>query len=613
MCGIAGWVDYGRDLRAEENVIRAMTDTMIHRGPDGGDVWLSRHAAFGHRRLAVIDIEGGAQPMAVGDAADGTQVVITYGGEIYNFTELRAELAARGHGFGTRSDTEVVLRAYLEWGEAAVERLNGMFAFAIWDARTQELLLARDRLGVKPLYYAVAGDRLLFGSEPKVLLAGPLRAEVDAEGLAELFAVPTAPTPGRTVYRGMEQLRPGHVVRFSRSGVRTTRYWTLSSHPHPDDLDATARRVRDLLADAVRRQLVSDVPIGMLLSGGLDSSALTALAVTESGAPDKLPTFSVEFPPSEEPQRLGQWNRAADLPYAREVATALGTAHIGVLVDGGGLLRHGGAGLTARDRPGWGEPDTSLYLLSRGVREHVTVALSGDVSDEIFGGYPFFRGITSAPGAPLESFPWAPPGLPATADLLLPDVARAVRPQEYARERLREALAEVPRASGEDPEDRRAREITYLALTRWLPALLDRTDRMSMAASLEVRVPFADHRLIEYLWNVPWRFKTAGGTPKGLLGLALADLLPRSVLRRAKSGYPASSSPAFYAEMRAQVDDLLSRDAPVFQLADRAKIARWVRNDTILPGPRAAPHPTGGLDFLLTLDRWLTSYRVSLR
>ncbi|MYQ87043.1 MULTISPECIES: asparagine synthase (glutamine-hydrolyzing) [unclassified Streptomyces] len=607
MCGIAGWVDRDRDLRTEARTVRAMTDTMVLRGPDAGDVWLSEHAALGHRRLAVIDIEGGSQPMEARDGDGRVLAAITYSGEVYNFRELRAELTALGHRFRTGSDTEVVLRAHLQWGEAAVPRLTGMFAYAVWDVSRQELLLVRDRLGVKPLYWT-AGDRhLLFGSEPKAVLANPLfTAETDAEGLAELFAVPSAPTPGHTVFRGLRTVRPGHTVRFGPAGVSERAYWTLETRPHTDDLDTTAARVRELLTDAVQRQLVSDVPLGLLLSGGLDSSTLTALAADDADG-DKVATFSVDFPPDEQPERLGDWNRDSDAPYIQELADRLATTHTAVTVPGSELLAHRSIGLQARDRPGWGEPDVSLYLLFKGVRRHVTVALSGEVADEVFGGYPYFHH-----DRPLDTFPWLGGG-PSPAGLLRPDVAEWVRPGEYAARRFGEALAEVPHLEGESGQERRARQISYLALTRWLPALLDRKDRMSMAASLEVRVPFADHRLVEYLWNVPWSQKNAGGVPKGLLRRAVGDLLPASVLHRPKSGYPASSAPGYGRTLRALAEDLVQRNGPVFDLVDRDAVKRHLAAGTPLPGPRAAPHPTGGLDHLLAVDRWLDTYGVRVR
>ncbi|WP_320670618.1 asparagine synthase (glutamine-hydrolyzing) [Patulibacter defluvii] len=610
MCGVTGWVDWGRDLRRERPVVEAMTDTMVPRGPDAAGVWLDRHVALGHRRLAIIDLEGGVQPMVARDAEGTPLAVITYSGEVYNHRELRAELTARGHGFRTRSDTEVVLRAYLEWGADLASHLNGMFAFAVWDVPAQELLLVRDRLGIKPLYYAAAGaGALLFGSEPKAILANPLFApELDHDGIAELFALATAPTPGHGVYRGLRQVRPGHLVRVTRGGVRERRWWQLPTRPHLDGLDATALRVRGLVAAAVGRQLQSDVPLGFLLSGGIDSSALVALAARQRNG-DGTDTYSVDFPPDEGPERLGEWNRSEDQPYVDAVVGHVGTSHRRIVVAGRELARHRGIGLDARDLPGWGEPDTSLYLLFRGVREHATVALSGEVADEVFGGYSFFH---DGARGPVEQFPWLV-GRRSPVALLRPEVRQAVDPDGYVRARLAEALDEVPALAGEPAADARARTLSYLALTRWLPAVLERKDRMSMATALEARVPFADHHVVEYLWNVPWELKTTGGEAKGLLRRAIGDVLPDAVLRRPKSGYPATSASAYGDELRERVGELLERDARVFELVDRDVVARHLRDGTRIPGPRAAPHPTGGLDFLLTLDRWLDEYGVRIR
>lgn len=293
MCGITGWVAYDRDLTLERPVLDAMTATQVCRGPDAGGLHLERHAALGHRRLAVIDVEGGVQPMTV--EHDGrTLAALTYSGEVYNHRELRAELEAAGHRFRTRSDTEVVLHAYLEWGEHLAERLNGMFAFAVWDARSEELLLVRDRMGVKPLHYHPTPDGVVFGSEPKALLAHPdVPAVVDLDGLRELLAL--ARTPGLTPYRGIAEVRPGHVVRVRRTGVTVRRYWALEAREHTQDLATTVATVRALLDDIVHRQLDADVPLCSLLSGGLDSSAVTALAakaLRAAGAARSAPSRS---------------------------------------------------------------------------------------------------------------------------------------------------------------------------------------------------------------------------------------------------------------------------------------------------------------------------------
>ncbi|MBO2445659.1 asparagine synthase (glutamine-hydrolyzing) [Actinomadura barringtoniae] len=605
MCGITGWVDWTRDLQTQRPVISDMTRTQIPRGPDDEGAWLSRHAAFGHRRLAVIDIEGGLQPM-VRTGRNGEPVVITFSGEIYNFHELRAELRSAGWSFTTRSDTEVLLTAYLHWGTDLVTHLNGMYAFAIWDEQRQQLLLVRDRLGIKPLYYAELGEGIIFGSEPKALLAHPeMKAEVDLEGIAELMAVPRARTPGHAVYRGMRELKPGHLVVADASGCRESRYWRVEAKPHTKDFDASTADVRDLLTDIVHRQIVADVPVGTLLSGGIDSSAITALAAREFTG--ELTSFSVSVPAPSEPGS-DLWRPSPDEPYAKLVAERLGLKHIVTKVSTGSLVDGIEIGLQARDLPGWGDLDTSMYHLFQTVRSNCTVALSGESADEMFGGYTWqidegFIGHTS--------FPWMYSRRQPQV-LLREEIRRQVRPEEYEAERYREALSEVPHLDGEDPGRRREREVFYLGLTRWLGALLDRKDRMSMAVGLEVRVPFADHRLAEYLFNIPAGLKAHGGVEKALLRQACADLLPDEIVNRPKSAYPASQDPEYRETVRTMVVEMIDDpDAPLFDLMDRERVRTAVTSELdTLPGPITARTSAIGLSYLLELNRWLSRVRV---
>ncbi|MEU8309328.1 asparagine synthase (glutamine-hydrolyzing) [Actinomadura sp. NPDC048955] len=605
MCGITGWADWTRDLSGEGSVVTAMTRTQAPRGPDDEGTWLSRHAALGHRRLAVIDIEGGRQPMLRSGRA-GEPVVITFSGEIYNFHELRGQLRSAGWSFTTRSDTEVLLTAYLQWGADLVTRLNGMYAFAIWDEHARQLLLVRDRLGIKPLYYARLGDGIIFGSEPKALLAHPgMTAEVDLEGLAELMAVPRARTPGHAVYRGMRELKPGCLVVADASGIRERRYWRLEARPHTEDFRTTTEEVRSLLTDIVNRQIVADVPVGTLLSGGIDSSAITALAAREFAG--ELTSYSVSVPA---PARPGSdlWRPSPDEPYARLVAERLGLKHSVVQVGTDSLVEGLDRGLRARDLPGWGDLDISMYHLFRGVRADCTVALSGESADEMFGGYTWQvddRYVRHT------SFPWMH-ARRQPQFLLREEVRRAIRPDDYEADRYREALAEVPHVDGEDRTGRRQREVFHLGLTRWLGALLDRKDRMSMAVGLEVRVPFADHRLAEYLFNVPADLKADGGTEKALLRRACADLLPEEIVNRPKSAYPASRDPGYVETLKNLVIEMIDEPgAPLFDLMDRARVRRAVTSELDeLPGPITARTSAIGLSYLLELNRWLTRVRV---
>jgi asparagine synthase (glutamine-hydrolysing) len=608
MCGITGWADFSRSLAGadERATVEAMTATMACRGPDATGVWCSERALIGHRRLAVVDLPGGVQPM--GDAG----AVLTFSGEIYNFRELRRELEGYGHTFRTRSDTEVLLRSWLQWGEDCLPRLNGMFAFAVWDERSEELFLARDRMGIKPLCYAPTPDGVLFGSEPKAVLAHPgFRPELDGDGIAELFAPPGTRTPGHGVYRGLHEVRPGWVVRVSRAGLTARPYWTLTARPHTDDLPATVAYVRELLTDIVDRQLIADVPLCTLLSGGLDSSTLTALAARslERDGRGKLATFSVDFPASGADFRPDLFRPSHDEPYAQQVAAHAGTLHETIMLDAAGLTRAAGVPRRAHDLPVFGDMYTSMYLLFRGLRERSTVALSGESADEVFGGYPWYHRpeMLARPDFPWVGGSWAP--------VLRPEVNAAARLGERSAQRYADAQAEVPRVPGEEAGEERLREVLYHGLTRWLPMLLDRKDRLSMAVGLEVRVPFCDHRLVEYVFNVPWALKLADlPGEKGLLRRAAADLLPREVLDRRKSIYPASTDPDYAEAVKAQMGDLLRRPGePLFCLVDHVALAGRFAADPTLPGLMGIqPSPLAPAEFLLDMNGWLADYRVAL-
>ncbi|MFD8753540.1 asparagine synthase (glutamine-hydrolyzing) [Kitasatospora sp. NPDC059577] len=616
MCGITGWVAFDRDLTAEPGdraVLDAMTATQLCRGPDAGGAVLEPHAAIGHRRLAVIDVEGGTQPMRV--ERDGRLLAaLTYSGEVYNHRELRAELEAAGHRFRTRSDTEVVLHAYLEWGDGLAERLNGMFALAIWDARREELLLVRDRMGVKPLHYHRTPDGVVFGSEPKALFAHPaVRPVVDPDGLRELLGYTR--TPGLTPYRGIHEVRPGHVVRVRREGVSVRRYWALEAREHRDGLANTVATVRALLDDIVHRQLDADVPLCSLLSGGLDSSAVTALAARtlRAAGAGPLRSFSVDFTGQGE-FHGNEVRETPDGPFARLLARHAGTDHSVIELDAAELAdpARRSAALRARDLPGGvGDMDVSLLLLFRGVRRHSTVALSGESADELFGGYGWFHDPRTVA---TEDFPWAA-GLTRIAgagsgpreQLLDAELLRKLDLEGYRRARYREAIAEVPHLDAADPTERRMREISYLNLTRFLCILLDRKDRMSMATGLEVRVPYCDHRLVQYVFNTPWAMKSFDGREKSLLRAAVRDVLPAAVADRAKSPYPVTTDPHYSARLRAELGRLAAaRTAPALDLLDGRRLADALAPDT---DPRSVRL---GVDLALDLDAWLTEYRVTL-
>jgi asparagine synthase (glutamine-hydrolysing) len=610
MCGITGWVSYDRDLRAEAAALDAMTETMACRGPDDRGTWAEGPAALGHRRLAIIDLPGGRQPMTAA-TPDGT-VALVYSGETYNFTELRRDLTARGHRFTTDSDTEVVLRGYLEWGDAVAERLNGMYAFAVWDGRRDTLVMIRDRMGIKPFYYEPTPDGVLFGSEPKAILANPLaRRRVTLDGLRELFAF--VKTPGHAVWDGMREVEPGTVVTVDRTGVRTRVYWRLQTRPHPDDRATTIATVRTLLDDIVRRQLVADVPRCTLLSGGLDSSAMTALAarqLAEHG--ERVRSFAVDFAGQSENFVADELRGTPDAPFVHDVARAADTDHQDIVLDAQALsdpeVRQ--KVIRARDLPmGFGDMDASLYLLFRSIRDHSTVALSGESADEVFGGYLQFFDEEARRA---DTFPWLVRfvrDFGDDADVMRPDLTRALDLTTYVADAYRSAVSGIRRLDGESDFEFRMRQICHLHLTRFVRVLLDRKDRMSMAVGLEVRVPFCDHRLVEYVYNAPWSLKSFDGREKSLLREATADLLPKSVYDRVKSPYPSTQDPKYALALQDHAKDLLARPGhPVFDLVDRERVHRAAHQDA----PVSTQAARRGLEKTLDLALWLDLYRPEI-
>ncbi|MEV6620402.1 asparagine synthase (glutamine-hydrolyzing) [Amycolatopsis sp. NPDC051106] len=610
MCGIAGWVSYDADLTRRQDVVDAMTETMACRGPDDVGTWVRTHVALGHRRLAIIDLPGGRQPMSV--HTPNGDVAMVYSGEAYNFTELKEELTKLGHQWETDSDTEVVLHGYLQWGDEVVDHLNGMYAFAIWDERDDRLVMIRDRMGIKPFYYYPTRDGVLFGSEPKAILANPLAGKVvDTDGLRELMAF--TKRPGWSLWKGMEEVQPGTIVTVSREGVRTRTYWKLDAKQHTDDQETTVARVRELMTDIVHRQLVADVPRCVLLSGGLDSSAVTGLAaphLAEQG--ERLRTFSVDFFGQEENFKPDEMRDTADSPYIRDVAELVGSAHQNVMLNPAELsdpaVRR--AVLKARDIPaGLGDMDTSLYLLFKAIRAESTVALSGESADEVFGGYRWFHDEKAVNA---DTFPWLAfrtSMMDERASLYTTELRQKLDLESYIADQYRTAVSSVDHLDGESAQDARMRVICNLHLTRFVRMLLDRKDRASMAVGLEVRVPFCDHRLVEYVYNTPWSLKTFDGREKSLLRHATKHVLPDSVRDRVKSPYPSTQDPGYAAALQQQTKEVLADPGhAVFGLVDKTWAHRVSEVDPATMNPAARV----GLDRLLDLYHWIEMYQPTL-
>lgn len=612
MCGIAGQV--GRDAR----VIRshyadycAMQQSLSRRGPDQRGMYISGQAALIHARLAVVDLAGGQQPMQL--THGGEDYTLVYNGELYNTPELRAALAARGHTFRGHSDTEVLLHAFAEWGEGCVERFNGIFAFAVWCAGARRLFLARDRCGVKPLFCTQREESLLFGSEIKTLLCHPaVPPRVDAGGLAELMLLGPGRTPGCGVFQGVWELLPGQCASYEADTGRLTKrqYWQLTDHDHGDSFEATAARVRDLVMDAIERQLVSDVPVATFLSGGLDSSLISSVADTWfAHRGERLQTFSVGYKDNKAYFHATKFQPSPDAPYIRRMNDFLHAKHHWVTLDTPDLVPALYEAVDARDLPGMADVDSSLLLFCRQIKPHATVALSGECADEIFGGYPWYRDKTIRER---EGFPWAQSTLYRAA-FIRPEILGDTDPAEFVDERYRQTLAETSVRPGLAPTERRMRQMVNLNFRWFMQTLLDRKDRMSMYSGLEVRVPFCDYRIAEYLYAVPWEYKDYGGQEKGLLREAMRGVLPDEVLWRKKSPYPKTWNPLYLELVSKELRRIIADpEAPLLRLADKAALEALLEANEPTPWYGQLMTTPQTIAWFLQLNYWLEKYRVEL-
>jgi len=609
MCGITGWASFQKDLRTSNEILKLMTQTLNKRGPDDENIWCSEHIAFGHRRLAVIDLIGGKQPMK--KVHDGANYVITYNGELYNTEELRKELQNRGHVFTTHSDTEVLLTAYMEWKEQCVDFLNGIFAFGIWDEQSQSLFLCRDRLGVKPLFYTEQQDGLFFASEVKALLAHPLiKATVNTEGLATIMAVGPSRTPGKSLFQNISELRPGYAMRFSREGLRVWQYWQLQSKRHEESLDETIDHVRFLLTDAIERQLVSDVPICTFLSGGLDSSIITGIAANRFHEQNKgkLHTYSIDYEDNERFFNPHAFQTSTDTYWIQKMTDTFSTTHHAEEISQQQLIDSLVESVIVRDSPGMADVDSSLLWFCREIKKDFTVALSGECADEIFGGYPWFTETTTG-------FPWIR-SLSERSTMLQERWRKKLKVESYAQQAYSQTIAEVPYLEGESIEEVRQREMFYLNMVWFMQTLLERKDRMSMGASLEVRVPFADHRLVEYTWNIPWEMKNLGGMEKGLLRKAMQHLLPEEVLYRKKNPYPKTYHPIYTAGVQKWLREIMEdKNSILHELFERQKLIELIESGgssfkvpwygQLMAGPQL-------LAYLGQIHTWFELYNIQL-
>lgn len=613
VCGITGWIDWHQDLTQQVFIVEKMANSLAKRGPDASNVWSSRHLLLGHTRLIVVDPAGGIQPMSI--EKNNHTFTIVYNGELYNTEEIRKELLQRGYSFQSYSDTEVLLTAYIEWGENCVMHLNGIFAFAVWDQHREQLFMARDRLGVKPLFYREENGSLIFGSEIKAILAHPkVKSEVDREGFQEIFGLGPSRTPGHGVFRGINELRPAHALIYNRNGLKTWRYWNVESKKHHHTLDETAEQVKILVKDAVERQLVADVPVCTFLSGGIDSSAISSFASEyfKKEGRGTLHTYSIDYEHNNQYFKASSFQPDQDAPWIEKMQQYLGSIHHSAIINNDQLANLLEEAVMMRDLPGMADVDSSLLWFCEQMKQDYTVALSGECADEIFGGYPWFYKEELLHG---KEFPWMR-SQTERQQLLLPHWQKKLDLEGYVRDRYNETISEVPLLGGETQIEARHREMSYLNMIWFMSTLLERKDRMSMGASLEVRVPFADHRIVEYAWNIPWEMKMLNGQEKGILRKALEGVLPNEILYRKKSPYPKTHHQTYMKLVKTKLNNILdNKTSPLLELVSKQRVKDIIDSDgssfkvpwfgQLMTGPQLIAH-------LSQINMWLVNYNINI-
>ena len=543
------------------------------------------------------------------------EYVIVYNGQIYNTKELKETLLKNDFSFNGHCDTEILLKSYIHYGSDVVNHLNGIYAFAIWNSRKKELFLARDHFGVKPLFYTIKNDTLIFSSEIKALFKYPgVEKVLDNQGICELFGIGPAHTPGTTIFRNIYELKPAHCATFNNYGFHIERYWKLKSEPHTDSFGTTCQKVKFLLNDAITKQLVSDVPLCTFLSGGLDSSIITKFAsdyCINNGLPP-LDTYSIDYVDNDKNFVKSDFQPNSDNYYINLMNRDLHTNHHKIIIDTPELAEFLEDAMIARDMPGMADIDSSLLLFCKNVKKEMTVSLTGECADEIFGGYPwFFREDALTSG----TFPWSI-AIDERQELLNPAISQKVNLKSYIDYRYNESLSEVEILDSDSTETAEKRKISHLTLNWFMQTLLDRSDRMAMYNGFELRVPFCDYRLAQYVWNIPWEIKALNGREKGLLRYISKDFLPDEIVDRKKSPYPKTHNPTYLAKVKNMLTDIMKdKNAPINNLLNRDYILDILNtNGSAFTRPWFGQLMTGPqlMAYLCQVNMWLERYQPKI-
>ena len=598
MSGIAGFVNYKKDLTQEKEVLKKMTSVLISKENAKGSLYIDKNIAFGYKQFTF-----------------NNNYSIVYTGNIYNTKELEKTLLENDYELNENSDAEIILKSFLHYGKDVVKYLNGSFSFAIWNSKTEELFLARDHFGLKPLYYTLLNNTLVFASELKALFEYPgVEKAIDKQEISELIGLGPAHTPGITVYKDIFEIKPAHYAVFNHSGFYSEMYWQLESKSHTDDLDTTCIKLRNLIEDSINRQIVSDVPLCTFLSGGLDSSIITKFAGNyrkNNGLPP-ISTYSVDYKDNDKNFVESEFQPNSDNYYINLMTENSYSINQKVLLDTPELADSLKDALIAREMPGMADVDSSLLLFCKTVKKEHSIAVLGECADEMFAGYPWFFREDALNS---KTFPWSL-AISERQKLLNPNLSEEINLKDYVDYRYNESLKNVQILDTDSAETIEKKKISYLTINWFMQTLIERADKMSMYSEFEVRVPFCDYRIAEYMWNIPWEIKALNGREKGLLRYIVKDFLPEEIVNRKKSPYPKTHNPTYLAKIKNMLSKIImDTNAPINYLLNRDYILKILETDgkafvrpwfgQLMTGPQL-------MAYLCQVNMWLESFNIKL-
>lgn len=609
MSGIVGFFNFKEKIMNSQEILMNMNNKLMHRGSDKDGYYIGDNIALGFRTILC----GYNQPISFN--FEGNTYVIVYDGNIYNLKELKLELEQYDFCFSTNSDAEVILKGYIHFRESFVNKLNGVFAFAIFDKNQNSLFIARDHFGIKPFYYTIINNTFVFASEIKALFQFPnVNPKMDSMGICELIGIGPAHTPGVTVFKDIYEIKPAHYGIYNDGGFHSKSYWKLISKPHTDSLGKTCETIKYLLEDSIKKQLVSDLPVCSFLSGGLDSSIISLYAANYYKVNDLKPldTYSVDYVDNDKNFVKSDFQPNSDNYYIELMSKRLYSEHHNIVLDTPELADALEAAMIARDVPGMADIDSSLLLFCKNVKPEASIALTGECADEIFAGYPWFFREDALSS---NTFPWSI-AIQERQTLLNNQISEKVDLKAYIDYRYNESLNEVSLIGSDSKETLEKKKISHLTLNWFMQTLLERADRMGMYNGFEMRVPFCDYRIVEYVWNIPWEIKALNGREKGLLRYIMKDSLPSEIVDRKKSPYPKTHNPTYLNKVKEMLTNIMKQlDAPINTLFNKEYVWEILNTDgksfsrpwfgQLMTGPQL-------MAYLCQVNMWLEMYEPKI-